>query len=303
MEVTDRDADPRCEAAADLLALPLAAARPAHWRLPARLAALDRALGGRLAQAVAAGDFKGKRGETLLLYPPTRAAREARAARRPRRRSASSTPRRCARRGAARRREAAAPRGARVARPASPSCAACAPPALRAGARRGRRARGYRFDRYRSNGEGRRARGRSSRSLLERGAGRCARRARGARDGRVLAECQNLARDLSNEPPNALPPAALAREAEQVAAAGRPALPRARRAPSSEARARWARSSRSAQGSANPPRVIVLEHGAPPRGAQATRGGAARPSAWSARASRFDSGGLSIKPTAEHGRR
>ena len=56
------------DAAVDVLALPLGELDPAHWRLPPRVAALDRAAGGRIAQAVAAGDFKGKRGETLLVW-------------------------------------------------------------------------------------------------------------------------------------------------------------------------------------------------------------------------------------------
>src|SRR2546428_12743413 len=37
--------------------------------LPASLAELDRAAGGVLARAVASGDFKGKRDESLLVYP------------------------------------------------------------------------------------------------------------------------------------------------------------------------------------------------------------------------------------------
>ena len=39
----------------------------------------------------------------------------------------------------------------------------------------------------------------------------------GAKRGTILAESQNLARDLSNAPGNALPPAQLAREAQKVA--------------------------------------------------------------------------------------
>ena len=52
----------------DLLAVPLARLDPAGWQPPARLQALDRALSGRLGEAVASGDFLGKRGQTLLLY-------------------------------------------------------------------------------------------------------------------------------------------------------------------------------------------------------------------------------------------
>src|SRR5262245_58390845 len=57
------------ESAADLLALPFAELDPARWRLPKALAPLDRAAGGRIAQGIGAGDFRGRRGETLLVHP------------------------------------------------------------------------------------------------------------------------------------------------------------------------------------------------------------------------------------------
>src|SRR5437879_5051419 len=38
--------------------------------VPASLAALDKAAGGLVARAITSGDFKGKRDETSLLYPP-----------------------------------------------------------------------------------------------------------------------------------------------------------------------------------------------------------------------------------------
>src|SRR3989454_6483872 len=38
--------------------------------VPASIAALDKAAGGLLARAITSGDFKGKRDETSLLYPP-----------------------------------------------------------------------------------------------------------------------------------------------------------------------------------------------------------------------------------------
>lgn len=43
--------------------------------LPQSLAALDKAAGGSVARAYASGDFRGKRDETLMLYPATGAAR------------------------------------------------------------------------------------------------------------------------------------------------------------------------------------------------------------------------------------
>src|SRR5205809_7935365 len=43
--------------------------------LPASLGELDRAAGGGLARAIASGDFKAKRDESLLLYPSGKAPR------------------------------------------------------------------------------------------------------------------------------------------------------------------------------------------------------------------------------------
>ena len=53
---------------ADVLALPLARPKPDKSHLPTRYAALDRALGGRISAALGTGDFKGSRGDTLLIY-------------------------------------------------------------------------------------------------------------------------------------------------------------------------------------------------------------------------------------------
>jgi leucyl aminopeptidase len=68
MDVTIESRSP-AEVSADLLALPLAADGLSGGRVPPRVAALDRAAGGRIAQALRAGDFEGKRGQTLLVHP------------------------------------------------------------------------------------------------------------------------------------------------------------------------------------------------------------------------------------------
>ena len=51
----------------DLLALPVPSLSSGA-RLPARVAAVDRALGGALAAAVRSGDFRGRRSDTQLVY-------------------------------------------------------------------------------------------------------------------------------------------------------------------------------------------------------------------------------------------
>ena len=60
------------DAAVDFLVLLIAQiegkdAKKAH--LAPRVAAVDRALGGRVATVIAHGDFRGKSGQTTLLYP------------------------------------------------------------------------------------------------------------------------------------------------------------------------------------------------------------------------------------------
>ena len=291
MHVTIETRSPS-EAAVDVLALPLGELDPAHWRLPPRVAALDRAAGDRIAQAVAAGDFKGKRGETLLIHPDSTlpAKRllliglgdEATLGSDVWRDTAAlvlqeARQRRC-------QHAALLVPGSRRSKPAVLA------QALAEGALLG----SYRFDRYRTKPKDGTEVAQLA-LLLERGVDARAARA-GAATGVVLAECQNLARDLSNEPPNALPPAVLAREAEK---AGRAAGARVRVLAPAELRRRgFGALLAVAQGSANQPRVIVLEHGAAPRGAGKRARGARRPTlCLVGKGVCFDSGGLSLKPS------
>ena len=194
------------ELRADLLAVPLGLRRSrSAGALPPRLAALDRALGGRLGEVVQRGDFRGKRGETLLLWAGAGARRPAccwsgSATRR------SSTPR--ARARPRRSAVAAAPaRGAARWRSLAPASRRLRVPALVQALAEGAVLAGYRFDRYRSASEDARRRGRrvQRRDRARRGPARRARRGRARR--RRSPNRQNVARDLSNEPPNALPPA------------------------------------------------------------------------------------------------
>jgi leucyl aminopeptidase len=108
--------------------------------------------------------------------------------------------------------------------------------------------------------------------------------------GVVVAESQNVARRLSNEPANLLPPVALAAEARQVA---REVGLRCRVLDVPEMRRRKMGALLGVgQGSANPPRLVVLEH-APRRSA---RGRATV--CVVGKGITFDSGGISIKPGA-----
>ncbi len=273
----------------ELLALALPEREPAPGALPRRLAALDASAGGRIADALAAGDFRGKRGESLTLYPPpgspakrivllgigaeakldTAALRELAGA--------------AVREALGRKAESlalAVPSSRRVRAPAAFQ-------ALAEGAVLG----AYRFDRYQASRKDRKPVERVA-LLVERAADARAARA-AARIGVQIGECQNLARALSNEPPNLLPPAALAREAERVA---KEVGLRATVWGKAELEKRgFGAMLAVAQGSANEPRLIVLEHNAPPRAAK--KGARRRPTiCLVGKGVCFDSGGLSLKP-------
>ena len=68
MQVTVDSRDPR-EVRADVLALPVLQTDPSSPRLGARVAAVDRAMGGRIRAVIESGDFRGRAGESLALYP------------------------------------------------------------------------------------------------------------------------------------------------------------------------------------------------------------------------------------------
>ena len=55
--------------ASDWIAVPLLKTAPATRRLSGDVSALDKRLGGALRDALASGDFQGRAGETLPLYP------------------------------------------------------------------------------------------------------------------------------------------------------------------------------------------------------------------------------------------
>ncbi len=283
------------ETAADLLALPLTAVDRNKPRLPARIGALDRAMGGRIRSVLASGDFRGKPGETLLLYPEgeVRAARillvglgaES---------SLDAESLRCAAGTSVT--QAGARRAAKlvVAVPISRKLrAADAAQALAEGAV----ISSYRFDTHRSpNVEGP---GRVTAVTLsfERAQDVRAARPRAAR-GAVLAESQNVARALSDEPANALPPAELARRAQRVA---REVGLRVRVFDVAELKRRKMNAILAVGGgSANGPRLIVLEHN-PPKAKPASKGrskSATSTVCLVGKGITFDSGGISIKPSA-----
>ena len=289
MEVTVDSRSP-AQAEADLLAIPLAQLAKDTRALPARLAGLDRALGGRIAAVLAAGDFRGKPGQALCLYPDTGfgsrrvllvgIGEESAFDLEGLRRLAGSVVTQAASRHA--KRAALQVPALRRTRPAA------AAQALAEGALLG----GYRFDAYRGQADDPPGEVDALALLFDR-AGDVREARAGARRGSVLAESTNLARDLSNEPANALPPAELAQRAQRVArevglACRVLAVPELKRLGMGAILA-------VGQGSAHPPRLVVLEHRPRGRTGAAKKGGP-RPVCVVGKGITFDSGGISIKP-------
>jgi leucyl aminopeptidase len=269
---------------ADLLAVSLAQVGAAA-RLPARVAALDRALDGEIAARVKAGDFRGRKGESLLLFGRGRGA--------PRRvlllgmgeeaRVDAEAVRQLAGRAVA----GAAARRARSLAIAAPAAKKLRPAEIGRLLAEGAVLASYRPDAWKTRQPD--APPTLSRVVLlvERDADlRPAREAVGT--GVVVAESQNVARRLSNEPANALPPAQLAAEARRVAhevglrckVLDVPEL----------ARRKMGALLGVGQGSAHPPRLVVLEHA--PKARRAARGTVCV----IGKGITFDSGGISIKP-------
>jgi leucyl aminopeptidase len=269
----------------DLLALPLPSLA-SGGRLPARAEALDRSLGGAIALAVRSGDFRGRRGDTQLVYGRGKTG--------PRRvlllgiGDEAKLDAEALRQAAGRAIGAAAARGARHVAialtatrrlPTGPAARALAEGAVLAS---------YRSDAWRTRREDEKPAVTRTTLVTER-AGDLASAREAAELGAVLAECQNLARRLSNEPPNALPPEALAREARKVASEVGLAF---RVLDVAEMRRRKMGALLGVgQGSQHPPRLVVLEH-KPKRGRT-------RPTVCLVgKGITFDSGGISIKPAA-----
>jgi leucyl aminopeptidase len=262
------------EVETDLLVLPLVQIDDKKRALPGRAAALDRALGGRLSSVIESGDFRGKKDEKLLLYPgaalPAKRlllvglGEEAKLDAEALRCAAGHAVKEAATRRAAKMTVAVA--GLRRAR------APAAAQALTEGASEDEpgevAAMQLSFDRAPDL--------RTARQALKRAT--------------ILAESQNVARELSNQPGNALPPAALAREARKV---GRQAGLRIRVLAPAELEKRKLRAILAVgSGSANTPRIIVLEH-RPKRGKNGTE-----TLCFVGKGITFDSGGISIKPSA-----
>jgi leucyl aminopeptidase len=278
IQVTSRDAS---SLVCDALVVPV----PAGESVPRSLRALDRALGGGIAAALQSGDFGGKAGEEepvpaegvaasriLLLGLGEEAKVNGEALRR-----CSAAAVRFGMKRKATRLGLVAPalRGVASADLGS---------ALAEGALLG----GYRFDKYRTIED---PPGEVGEVQLVSDARRAARLRAGAKTGQAIAEAICYARDLSNEPGSVHTPVWLAAEARRTAR--RLGLKATVLAQRELEREKMGGILAVGRGSANPPRLIVLEHNPPKRGARA------RPTiALVGKGVTFDTGGVSIKPAA-----
>jgi leucyl aminopeptidase len=293
------DAGAAGEIKAETIVIPIARRGETPTSLPQGLSAIDRRMGGRLADALAAGDFKAGAGDRLAIYGPQ-----------------DGDLTRCVFLGmgeadavddAALRnlggrvgREAIKPGVGRIAL-VVPNGPGLAPERSVAFLTEGAMLGSYRFDRYRSangggNGKGT-AKGKGKKAPQPRlqivytrkvkaiGALRAA-----AKRALTIAECQLEARDLSNDPPNRLYPETLAREARRMA---RSVGLRCQVMGVAELERRGLGAILAVgQGSMHPPRLVVLEHGAT---AKRKKAGTI---ALIGKGITFDSGGLSLKTAA-----
>jgi leucyl aminopeptidase len=274
----------------DLLAVAMSALpkKKAAPRLAPAVAAIDRAAGGVIAAVLAGGDFSGKRGELQLLYPTGRRSKS--------RRLLlvglgdadtidAESLRALAGRVVGQATERKATRVALIAPGIALAREAAGVRAIAEGAVLA----SYRFDDYRGKDDETKPLATFA-VLLERGGSIRAARA-AAKRGSDLGASVNVARQLSNEPANALPPAELAKTARKVGqevglkvkVLGVPEL----------TKRKMGAILAVGQGSANPPRLIVMEY--KPAG---RRPAGEKPFCIVGKGITFDSGGISIKPSA-----
>jgi leucyl aminopeptidase len=278
--------DPPARFATPLLAVPVSADAGAK-----ALPGLDAAVAAQLAAARGRGDFAGKDGQTLLLYPGGEGG--------PERvlfvgvgKGGELTPERLRRAAGTAAKQAGKLKAERLAvrLPSELLSAAGIEPAAAAGAlAEGAVLGAYGFTQMKAAAENGDAPSEVVEVVLLAESDAAADAVReAARAGEVVARAERLARDLGNLPPNVATPAYLAETAERIARErGMQATVLGRRELEEEGMGALLAVS---QGSDQEPRLIVLEH----------RGGAEgeRPLVIVGKGVTFDAGGISIKPAA-----
>ena len=269
---------------ADSVIIPIARRGETPKRLPHGLSGLDRRMGGRLSDALAAGDFRAGVTDRLVIYGP-RDGDIVRCILLGQGDSEAIDANGLRTLGGRVGRETVRPNVGRVTL-VVPAGVGLGPersaPLLGEGAVLG----AYKFDRYQT--EGRKAKtGSPLRIVYVRKVKSIAKLRSGLGQAIQVAESQLQARDLSNEPPNSIYPESLARECRRMARSVGLRC-HVMSVPELERRGLGAILA-VGQGSVRPPRMIVLEHGATSRrkkvGSLALIG----------KGITFDSGGLSLK--------
>ncbi|MBW2386855.1 MAG: leucyl aminopeptidase [Deltaproteobacteria bacterium] len=292
------------DAKVDVLAVPVFKIDGKKKQLPSSLAVLDKAVGGALSLVVEQGDFRGKKGETQIVYPakPGNAKRilllglgDPQKLDTEGLRELGGRCLRGARSKEAKKVALLAPSAKSVS--VSDTCQALAEGVVLGG---------YRFDSYLTkDGKKKTRKPDPSLTLLYARLAKPAQARAGVKRGVTLAESQNLARDLSNAPGNAMPPVALAKAAVTMA---REVGLRARVMDVPELKRRKMGGILAVgQGSSNPPRLVIIDHNPRPTGRSASKAKAKSKTAAKTRQPTicligkgvtFDSGGISIKPSA-----
>ncbi len=253
---------------------------------PRALGALDDAIGGWLARVWSAGDFSGKTGEVISFPVAGIAAKRVVLIGLGDEKNASAESLRAA---AGRAAKALARAKAKQASLVVPALRRVKPEEAAQALAEGALLGAYRFDKYKSDDD--RPAALEKLALLAPDARQLAALRRGAKLGQVLAESANFARDLSNEPGTTCTPEHLAAEARKLGRAH--GLKVTVFAEKELEREKMAGILTVGRGSAHPPRLIVIEHGASAKPARK------RPRlALVGKGITFDSGGVSIKPAA-----
>jgi leucyl aminopeptidase len=152
----------------------------------------------------------------------------------------------------------------------------------------------YRFDKYKTGNDAPTALERVT--LLAPDARQVPALRRGAKLGQTVAEAANFARDLSNEPGSVCTPEYLADQARKL---GRSLKLKVTIYDEKElAREKMNGILAVGRGSVHPPRLIVLEYGAEPKGKGKARARKRPTLAFVGKGITFDTGGISIKPAA-----
>ncbi|MSQ30324.1 MAG: leucyl aminopeptidase [Dehalococcoidia bacterium] len=147
----------------------------------------------------------------------------------------------------------------------------------------------YRFDKHHTRAADRPTNSVGEISVIAGAARRVAAVRRGVESGSIMAEAQNFARDLGNEPANLMTPTIMAARAQQLAASAGLECTIIERAEAE--RLKMGSYLSVSNGSVQPPKFIVLNYrGGGPRG---------RTIALVGKGITFDTGGISLKPPAD----